>query len=53
MTATAMATRITPIALRERSKRSWRNGIWATQQPIAAPLTANTPAIAQRPLMPT
>jgi hypothetical protein len=32
----------------ERSKRCWTNGIWATQTPIAAPLTKNTPKVAER-----
>ena len=40
-----------PIALLERSKRSWIHGICATQVPIAAPLTTKTPVVAQRALM--
>ena len=48
ITAIAIATMIRPIALLERSKRSWIHGICATQVPIAAPLTTKTPVVAQR-----
>ena len=51
MTAIAIATMIRPIALLERSKRSWIHGICATHVPIAAPFTTNTPVVAQRGLM--
>src|SRR5215210_1011189 len=45
-----IVSRISPSVLFERSKRSWTNGIWATQTPIAAPLTKNTPKVAARAL---
>ena len=51
MTASAMPVMTRPIALLERSKRSWIHGICATQVPIAAPLTTKTPVVAQRGVM--
>ena len=50
MTAIAIPTMTRPIALLDRSKRSWIHGICATQVPIAAPLTTKTPVVAQRAL---
>src|SRR5829696_2844381 len=45
-----IVSRISPSVLLARSKRSCTNGIWATQTPIAAPLTTNTPVVAARGL---
>ena len=47
-TANDMPRMTKPIALLDRSKRSWIHGICATQVPIAAPFTKKTPAVAQR-----
>ena len=51
MTARAIPTSTSPIALLDRSKRSCTHGICATQVPIAAPLTTKTPVVAQRAVM--
>ena len=48
MTAIDIPTMTRPMALLDRSKRSCTHGICATHVPIAAPLTANTPVVAQR-----
>jgi hypothetical protein len=45
-------SRISPSVLLARSNRSWMNGIWATQRPIAAPLTKKTPKVAERAVTP-
>jgi hypothetical protein len=47
-----IVSRISPSVLLARSNRSWTNGIWATQTPIAAPLTKKTPKVAVRALTP-
>ena len=47
-----IVSRISPSVLLERSKRSCTNGIWATQTPIAAPLTKKTPKVAARAVTP-
>ena len=51
ITASDMPTRTRPMALLERSKRSWIHGICATKVPRAAPLTKKTAVVAQRRLM--
>src|SRR3712207_7757353 len=43
-----IATRISPTVPSERSKRPWIHGICATHVPTTAPLTKNTPVVAQR-----
>ena len=51
ITASDMPRRTRPIALLERSKRSWIHGICATKVPRPAPLTKKTAVVAQRRLM--
>ena len=51
MTATDIPIRTSPISLFVRSKRSWIDGICATNVPITAPLTKNIAVVAQRRLM--
>src|SRR5829696_902755 len=47
-----IVSRISPSVLLASPKRSCTNGIWATQTPIAAPLTKKTPKVAARALIP-
>ena len=51
ITPIAIASRIRPSVLLEKSKRSWTHGMWPTHVPMTAPLTKKTPKVAVRALM--